>query len=76
MLKVLPYLFLLFCPLMMLFMMRGMNHGAGEHSAMPMAQDGTDVANRWDERDDRLAELEREVTELREECNRLRSQSR
>ena len=57
----LPLLILLACPLMMLFMMRGMSHGHGgghspDHQTTP-AEDH--------ERDARLAELEREVTVLR-----------
>jgi hypothetical protein len=71
----LPYLFLLACPLMMVFMMRGMNHGASGHSGMA-AGDSHDPAARWDARDDRLSELEREVSDLRAECARLRTGSR
>ena len=56
------------CPLMMIFMMRGMSsgHGAGPESPdaiRPM--DGTDTR---DPRDARLAELEREVAQLRAEA--------
>ena len=72
----LPYLFLLACPLMMVFMMRGMNHGASGHSGMAAAGDSHDPAAQGDERDDRLTELEREVSDLRAECARLRSESR
>lgn len=74
--NILPYLFLLICPLMMMFMMRGMNHGAGGHSGMGSEADTTNPAHRWDARDDRLAELEREVSDLRAECARLRTESR
>jgi hypothetical protein len=57
----LPLLILLACPLMMLFMMRGMSHGHGgghapEHQLNPTEDDDRDV---------RLAELEREVATLR-----------
>lgn len=57
----LPLLILLACPLMMVFMMRGMSHGRGgghsqDHQMNPAADD---------ERDVRLAELEREVATLR-----------
>jgi hypothetical protein len=72
----LPYLFLLACPLMMVFMMRGMNHGVGGHSGMAAAGDSHDPAAHWDARDDRLTELEREVSDLRAECARLRTESR
>jgi hypothetical protein len=57
----LPLLILLACPLMMLFMMRGMSHGHGggnspDHQKTPAVDH---------ERDVRLAELEREVDLLR-----------
>ncbi|MDA8435806.1 MAG: DUF2933 domain-containing protein [Actinomycetales bacterium] len=60
--NLLPYLFLLACPLMTVFMMRGMNHAASGHGGMGSVNDTTNPAHRWDARDDRLAELEREVT--------------
>lgn len=74
--NVLPYLFLLICPLMMVFMMRGMNRGAGGHRGMGSAADTMNPAHRWDARDERLAELEREVSDLRAESARLRTESR
>lgn len=57
----LPLLILLACPLMMVFMMRGMSHGhGGGHSPDHQKNPAED-----DERDVRLAELEREVATLR-----------
>jgi hypothetical protein len=59
--KLLPLLFLLACPLMMIFMMRGMHGGGGRtrHDGHP-----ADPAVRID-RDQRIAELEQEVADLR-----------
>jgi hypothetical protein len=61
-----PFLFLLACPLMMIFMMRGM-HGSGNgneqaHSHGHEPKSGYDAA-----RDERIAELEREVAALRDQ---------
>ena len=56
-------LILLACPLMMLFMMKGMNGG---HDNGPGAtRDLSATATELDPRDKRLAELEREVAGLR-----------
>lgn len=69
--SLIPLLILLVCPLMMFFMMRGM-HGGG-HSDTDRADDGphereprssADVA-----RDERIAELEREVAALRDQAH-------
>jgi hypothetical protein len=57
----LPLLILLACPLMMIFMMRGMTSG---HDSGPRS-DHPANAGKPDARDERLAELEREVAELR-----------
>lgn len=59
--KLLPLLFLLACPLMMIFMMKGMHGGGGHagHEGHP-----ADPAGQAD-RDRRLAELEQEVANLR-----------
>lgn len=56
--RYLPLLFLLSCPLMMIFMMRG-GHG-GHGASHDMGADG-------DSRDERIATLEREVSQLRGE---------
>jgi hypothetical protein len=61
--NLLPYLFLLACPVMMIFMMRGMRgggHATGETSH--------DTRPRQDEPgtpEERIAALEREVAQLR-----------
>ena len=57
----LPLLFLLACPVMMIFMMRGMNGGHDESSGAKRNTTATDP----DPRDKRLADLEREVAGLR-----------
>ena len=54
--RYLPLLFLLGCPLMMIFMMRG---GHGGHGA------SHDMGAEGDSRDERIATLEREVSRLR-----------
>lgn len=51
-------LFVLICPLMMIFMMRGMHGGHG------------DSAGSHHSSDDRIAELEQQVRELRDEHER------
>ena len=53
----LPFLFLLACPLMMIFMMRGMHGG---HDGGHGNQNGT-----GNDAQTRIAELEREVADLR-----------
>ena len=56
--RYLPVLFLLGCPLMMIFMVRG---GHGGHGA------SHDIGADGDSRDQRIATLEREVSRLRGE---------
>ncbi|WP_156870360.1 DUF2933 domain-containing protein [Sporichthya polymorpha] len=60
--NLLPWLILLACPLMMIFLMRGMGGGKGHsgHMAPSDARRETD-----DERDRRIADLEREIVSLR-----------
>ena len=57
--RYLPVLFLLACPLMMIFMMRGGHGGHGGHGTPH------DMGADSDSRDERIATLEREVTQLR-----------
>ena len=56
-------LVVLICPLMMIFMMRGMHGGHG------------DSAGRHDGSDERIAELEQQVRELRDEQDRDREKA-
>lgn len=69
MLNWLPLLFLLACPVMMLFMMRGMSgtHGAHDNDHNHQTR-GTSADT--DAREARLVELEREVAGLRAERER------
>ena len=53
--NLLPLLVVLACPLMMIFMMKGMHGGHSAPTRVP------------DERDRRIADLEKQVAELREE---------
>ena len=57
-------LFVLVCPLMMIFMMRGMHGGHGQPSARHDASP-----------DERIAELEQQVRELRDERDRKREKA-
>lgn len=59
----LPWLFLLACPLMMLFMMRGM--GGGSKKAPDEAKTALHPARPVGDQQVRIAQLEREVAELR-----------
>lgn len=58
-----PLLFLLACPLMMIFMMRGM--GGGGHPGQVTPPCGDAREDRDDARDRRIADLEREIAALR-----------
>jgi hypothetical protein len=73
-----PYLLLILlaCPLMMVFMMRGMHGGRDGHAGHGVGEQPDDTSDRWDARDDRLAELEHEVGELRAERDRRRAEPR
>lgn len=67
----LPYLFILVCPLMMLFMMRGMHgrrsdnapgHGAfDEHGTLRRGQSLTSLNDERDRLEEQLAELDAEI---------------
>ena len=67
----LPYLFILVCPLMMLFMMRGMHghrsdnaHGQGafdEHGTLRQGQSLTLLTDERDRLEEQLAELDAEI---------------
>ena len=60
------FLLVLACPLMMIFMMRGMHGGGQDRSTETKPQQNFAVPQgQLDSRDERLAELEREVAELR-----------
>ena len=67
----LPFIFLLACPIMMIFMMRGMHGGGGTektgHATHEVAQkDQRDAAVRdLQSPDERIAQLEHEVAQLR-----------
>ena len=67
----LPYLFILVCPLMMLFMMRGMHghrsdnaHGQGavdEHGTLRQGQSLTSLTDERARLEEQLAELDAEI---------------
>ena len=61
----LPLLILLACPLMMFFMMKGMNGGHSDGSGTGTQRESSAPATEPDPRDKRLAALEREVAGLR-----------
>ena len=65
--NLLPLLIILACPLMMIFMMRGMHggndHDQQQHTPDPQARSPFDPTS-----EDRIAELEREVEALREQA--------
>lgn len=68
---ILPYLFILVCPLMMLFMMRGMHghrsdnaHGQGavdEHGTLRQGQSLTSLTDERARLEEQLAELDAEI---------------
>jgi hypothetical protein len=68
----LPLLFILACPLMMIFMMRGM-HGGHDMGAENMDQHAPELE---DGADQRIRDLERQVSELRAERDRAESAPR
>jgi hypothetical protein len=59
--KLLPLLFLLACPLMMIFMMKGMHGGGGHTHESGQAPKPKDQS----ENERRIAELEQQVADLR-----------
>ena len=62
----LPLLVALACPLMMIFMMRGMKHGDHDQHVGHGGEQRTGAGvGQADARDERLAALEHEVAELR-----------
>lgn len=66
--NLLPYVLLLACPVMMIFMMRGMHGGGhGPSTARHDAHPSRDEAGTADgqESEARIAQLEREVAQLR-----------
>lgn len=65
----LPVLFLLACPLMMIFMMRGMGGGMN-HGSMNYGSDSQPNADRTSDAHERIAALEAEVAALRSQRSR------
>ena len=64
----LPLLIILACPLMMIFMMRGMHGGRGGDENAPTQKHDAGKRSPFDQSaDQRIAELEREVAALREQ---------
>jgi hypothetical protein len=69
----LPLLIVLACPVMMIFMMRGMSgHGHSPGPTQAPHSEANTTPN--DPRDERLAELEREVAQLRTSRDRTDNQ--
>ena len=74
--NLLPFIFILACPIMMIFMMRGMHGGQGNSKAghdMHMGQAGHDTHVRQDDAgaqnlqapEERIAAIEHELAQLR-----------
>jgi len=61
-------LFVLVCPLMMIFMMRGMHGGHGQPSGREDPRENPSAG-------ERIAELEQQVRELRDERDRKREKA-
>jgi TolA-binding protein len=68
--SLLPFIFILVCPLMMLFMMRGM-HGHGAH---PDEKGATGVHGIGDASEDQLVELREQRDELEARVDELEAQ--
>ena len=68
--SLLPYLLILACPLMMLFMMRGM-HGHGAH---PAEKGATDAHGIGDASEDQLVELREQRDQLEARVDELEAQ--
>ena len=68
--SLLPFVFILICPLMMLFMMRGM-HGHGAHSAEKGTKDAHGIG---DTGDDQIAELCEQRDQLETRVDELEAQ--
>jgi len=60
----LPFAVFLICPLMMIFMMRGMHGGHGDNEGRGASGDGTDAATAR-----KLASMELEIARLRGELD-------
>ena len=63
----LPILIILACPLMMIFMMRGMHGGHGDGDQQGHTHDQHERIRPDVAREERIAELEREVAALRDQ---------
>lgn len=69
--NLLPFIFLLACPVMMIFMMRGMHGGGGTKETSHDAHEGAQMDQRQaaardlQAPDERIAQLEHEVAQLR-----------
>jgi TolA-binding protein len=68
--SLLPFVFILICPLMMLFMMRGM-HGQGAH---PAEKGTTDPQSIGGSGDDQIAELREQRDQLETRVGELEAQ--
>jgi TolA-binding protein len=68
--SLLPFVFILICPLMMLFMMRGM-HGHGTH---PAEKGTTDTQGIGGSGDDQVAELREQRDQLEARVDELEAQ--